>query len=218
MAVTVTLAAASTRLTTLPRLKRELNLTSVGDDKILWDLIQQMSDLIVRKTQRTFALERVTEKLPAKGGLKIVLERVPIVTIHDVKFNGSTVSSTSYSIDNADAGILFRDIGWTTTQLFTHDITRIPLSEGRRHWEFDYTAGYITPGLLSTAGDPNLPADIERACLDLTKMNYLRKEDDPGIQSQRTGDASETRFGTAQSGFPPAITEILREWTRIDPI
>lgn len=218
MTVTVTLAAPTNRLTTLARLKRELNLTSVGDDKIIWDLIQEMSDLIVRETQRTFARERVTEKVDGEGRLRMVLERVPIVTIHNVKFNGSTVSSTSYSVDNADAGILFRDIGWTTTQLFTHDIVRIPLGHGRRLWEFDYTAGYITPGALSTAGNANLPGDIERACIDLVKMNYLRRESDPGVQSQRTGDASETRFGTAQSGLPPAITAVLRGYTRIDPI
>lgn len=214
MSLTVSVPAVTNRLTSLAAVKRELEITTIADDKLLWDQIQQASDFIVRFTGRDFARERVTEKLPAKGAVKLLLERVPIVTLHSVMFDGSTISSTSYEIDNADAGILFRKIGWTTTQLFTHHIVEHPLGDGRRDWEFDYTAGYLTPG--STAGPSNLPGDVERACIDLVKISHLRRSDDPGIQSQRTGDASESRFGTVEIGIPPSIKESLQRWRRLD--
>lgn len=220
MTVTVTSAAPTNKLTTLELVKRELAITSNTDDKLIWDYIQQASDFITQYTGRKFARENITETLAARGSPSLVLERTPVVSITSVALKtstaSSTISSTKYDIQDSDAGVIFKEDGWTATTLYILDIERTPTRFGKLDWTIIYVSGYITPG--STQGDRTLPYDVERACVDIVKSWYLRRSFDPNVKSQRTGDASETLFESQQGtvGIPPSSLSVLDRWKRAD--
>ncbi len=223
MSLTINTTAADKNLTVLATVKAELNISTTDDDDVMTALIRQASDAIVKYTGREFARETVTELLPSFGGTKLMLTRTPVSSVIEVKYDGSTISSTKYAIDDAEAGIIFNEAGWTRTTLEAHYVERIVLSEGRRDWSFNYVGGYITPGGASTTssttsstiyGERDLPRDIERACIDIVKTYFYRRESDPRIKSQRVGETSETLFDTVD--FPSATKALLDRYCRVD--
>lgn len=214
MPITVTSSAVHPELTTLIRVKEELGLTGSTSDSLLVSQIQEASSLIKSYCGREFARETVTETFVGNGMVDTVLARTPVVSITACSFDGSTVGSSTYEIQNPDAGIVRRiDNVWTNTEYKRWNVERYSIPGGKNDWSITYSSGYITPG--STVGQRNLPHDIERACIDITKSLYLRSEEDPRIKHQRTGDASETLFDTTH-GLPPVAEDILKRWRRID--
>jgi hypothetical protein len=214
MTVTVQTPAVHKELTTLLSVKNELGITGSSSDRELISFIEQASDWIGSYCGRTFAKETVVETRDASGGLFMVLTRRPIITITQVTLDGSTISSTTYTIDDANAGLLFRSIGWTSTQLGRHYVEKFPLLHGKRDWSFTYTAGYVTPG--STDSQRNLPYDIEMAAVQLTKALYVARRDDPMVIKQVVGEASETRANSQGWGVPPTVIRSLDKWRSID--
>ena len=214
MPITVNTAADDQRLTTLSRVKLELGISNNDSDQLLNGYIKQASDLITRYTGRVFAEETVTETLPSNGDPILVLERTPISSVTQIKYDGSTVSSTEYLIQDPEAGILFKENGWTSTILYVSHITRWPTRFGKYDWSVQYVAGYKLPN----SSAPDLPEDVERACLDTVKAWYHDREENPNVVSQKTGDASETRFKSADgsAGVPPVTLKMLERWRRVD--
>lgn len=223
MAITIVTSPETILMTELSTLKRELSLDSVDGarDAYLSDLIAQGTDFIRQYTNRNFALTTYRETLQANYPIRpwMILTHTPIVSITGVSFNGSTVSSTTYTVEDADAGLVFREDGWTSSQIYDYYIERQPTNWGRKLWSFTYQAGYVTPCMGSSNGDRTLPYDLERACIDLCKWRYNQSGDfNPGIKRQRTGDASEEYFGTLDDsgGFiPPSIKTLLDSYVRV---
>ena len=222
MALTVTVAASTKLLTQLSTLKRELDLEADDtNDAYLSDLIDQATAFIESYTERVWARETVVE---TKGSLHprapwMVLERTPILSITQVALNGSTISSTTYTIEDPDAGLVFRETGWTRTQLYDFGITRTPTAHTRKDWSFTYVGGYVTPCMSSTEGVRTLPFDVERACIDLCKWRFNQKGDfNPAVKRQRTADASEEYFGSMDDGgtfMPPSVKTILDRYRKM---
>lgn len=216
MTVTITSASTDFRLTTLSRVKDELSISSTSSDAYLSTLILEASDFITDYTNRDFAKQAYTESIGATGTPMMVLDRAPIVSISQIRYNGSTVSSTAYSISNANAGTIQKDDGWADSQIYHQNINAFPTGYAKKLWEIDYVAGYKLPNSTDTGTSaPALPYDIQRACVEIVKASYLRKGQDPMVKSQKTGDASETLFdGAFTSAIPPLATSILSGWIR----
>ena len=112
MALTVTVPASTKLLTQLGTLKRELDLEADdSNDAYLSDLIDQATAFIESYTEREWARETVIE---TKGSLHprqpwMTLERTPIISITQVTLNGSTISSTTYTIEDPDGGLVFKE-------------------------------------------------------------------------------------------------------------
>ena len=218
MALTVTTSASSVRLTSLEYVKAELDITDTVQDLELRRIINQASSFIPSYCNQIFARETLTETLGAAGDNILILERTPIVTINQITFDGTTIGSTTYEIDDPKAGFLFREIGWQGTQIWRHDITLQPTHRTRKKWSVGYTAGYHCHGTTENNGNATIPEDIERAATDLVKSWHLSRSENPNIKSQRTGDAQETLFdGTnkGEGGIPPSVTQLLAKYRRI---
>lgn len=215
MSITVNTAASRKELVLLNTIKDELGITGSGQDGLIASYIKRASAMVESYTGRRFARETVTETLAGSGTPRLLLTRRPIVSITYVKLDGSTQSSTSYAIDDADGGILWKNEGWSPSHITSSFITTRPSGYNQRDWEIKYVAGYITPG--STEGESNLPADIEFATAEIVKAWYLARTDNPNIKSQRVGDSSETKFTeTGMFGMPPVAQTVLSRWRDVD--
>ena len=192
----------------LQTVKDELGLLDDTADTLLLSHIVQASSMICTYTDRIFAQERVVETLDSLGGTKLQLTRRPIVTVHEVKFQDVVVDASSYSIYDADSGVLWRRDGWTSTEFYFQGVTSFPSGEGDLLWEVDYTAGYKMPGEVGAT----LPGDLERSCLDLAKSLYLGKNVDSAVVTRRIGSALEHRSADPESGLPTRIALLLRKY------
>lgn len=210
--LTITTPATETRLALIDSVKLDLNITNDDDDEVISYQIDRASSYIIGYTGRVFARETVNEKLPARNEPTIVLTRTPIITLTSVKYNGALIDSSEYSIDDANAGVIFRETGWSDTTLWDYNITATPTRWGKRLWEFDYISGYALPGTEDTGA--KLPEEVEKACIDIVKSWYLRRDQDPIVMRQRTGDSSETLFDS-KSAVPPFVNNVLNRYKRI---
>lgn len=143
-----------------------------------------------------------SEKVRAPRGTELLLGRTPIIgaitSITDE--DGEVIDADSYSVENADSGIIFREDGWGCPgQLLT----------------VVYTGGWVTPAQAASTGwggpARSLPADIEAAVIDAVVSRYRGMGVDSRIASETVGDASVTyRNATVtDSGLPPSAEGLL---------
>lgn len=216
MSVTVVTPAESTLLTTLQRAKAEMGITDTDDDAVLLGMIARASSAIADETRRVFGIETVTETLDGTGTRLLGLSRAPIIAVSAVTEDGTAI--TDYSIEDAEAGALYRANGWGR-------------SGGLRMWGTEaYSSGYILPGYqdlrysvtyqagyaLPDEASPTLPGAVEQACLETVKAWYGDREG--------AGEVSSLRIGQLQIGYrastepsdrgalPPAALGYLRNY------
>lgn len=200
MSVTVSEQAGTWLLTTLERVKAELGITTTSDDDTLTRMIDRASSAIARETRRTFGVETVTETLDGTGSRLLGLSRTPVIAVTEVTEDSSAI--TDYSLEDREAGALYRAAGWGR-------------SGGLRMWGVEaYSSGYILPGyqdqrysvtyragyvlpdeqndyLNNGPDDPqNLPGAVEQACLETVKAWYSSRDVDPAIANVKVGQLS----------------------------
>lgn len=163
--------------------------------------INACSEAIERIACRHFerTATAVTEYYPGYGGVHLVLDRAPIVsvgTIDLVTIDGTAQGTLdNWRVDNADAGIVYRPGRWPLTADVARTPTRdtIPGSE-RYSIRVQYTAGWITPYQADEStvspyaggalGTRNLPYDIEEACIESVVARWRRGTQGFNIQNQ----------------------------------
>lgn len=217
MTITVTAPASSTKLTTIAAVQLQLGIAIGIDDELIDQLIATASDFIAEYTSRKFARERWTEIVPAYNSNWLQLTLTPIESINSIAVNGTVI--TDYLIEEPDAGLLFREIGWTSSLSFSRSISPHPLSRSSLpRFTVDYYGGYVLPSF--TVGDINLPATISQACIDLVRDWYERLKSDVGdnVKQIKIGDYSisyDTELlGSESLGVSPKILAKLRSWRR----
>lgn len=218
MSITVSVAADSTMLTQLDRVKRELGLTADTDDLILEEMIDRASSAISKETRRVFGRETVTETLDGTGTRLLGLTRTPIVSITSITEDGETVAGSEYSVEDADAGAVYRANGWGR-------------SGGLRMWGTEaFSSGYILPGyqdlrysvtyvagyVLPTEASPTLPGAVEQACIETVKAWYLARDVDPALSSVQVGQLRvsyrDQAANTAPGSLPASALGLLRNY------
>jgi len=156
--LTILTQPSSTDLTTLAKVKQDLGITNTTSDALLSDLISQISDEIVRFTQRSFAKSIFRETLAGFGGRNLVLKKTPVLAVSQILLDDGPI--TDSRIEDPDAGILQRDLGWVWTAgsilgsslgFRRHGLTQtlvgfVPANSELPRFQVDYTAGYSLPG------------------------------------------------------------------------
>jgi len=149
MGITISTHPAHTRLTTLRRLKLELGLAQAGTtgDELLTALIDEATDAIETFCGRSFARAVVTESIPGTGRTRLMVSRTPVVAVSSIVRDTSTVSSSEYSIENANAGFIYREDGWyyTVTEQSADLVERVMPSLPILDYDVTYTGGYLLP-------------------------------------------------------------------------
>lgn len=153
MSLTITAAASNLRLTSLAALKADLGDTTGTNDTLYDAMILRASAAIDAFCHRTFARQTYTEILPGFGRTQLRLAEAPLATVTSVTWDSQPV--TDYSIDNAEAGMLYRRYGWPWSPQFDPGLgqwgvgypyqgTPVPGSEDRA-FTVVYSAGYLLP-------------------------------------------------------------------------
>ena len=203
--VTILTPAANKKLTTLEQIKQELEITNSTDDAFLNDLIDRMSGRIEDFCHRIFAKQTYQEKVAGFGDKILLLTHTPIISVSSVLCDSSPI--TDYEIYNANAGELYRSIGWAWDATVWWKASSFPSSNNpEQNFTVVYEAGYVLPGDDEAQ---TLPKTIEDACIQCVKEAYLKRRDDPNVSSEKLGNYSVTYDPT------PLLFRLLYNWVRI---
>jgi hypothetical protein len=210
-------------LTTLANFKLALNgvttATSTGEDDFMTQLITRATKTVERYIGYPLRHASYSETLPAWDSNRLMVSRTPIQSVAAISHlpEMSSVTTTSWYVENPEAGIIHRDLGWYWSAGVAYDLEAhiIPNSE-LRVFQVDYDAGFVLAG--STTTYETVPDDLEEAILDTAVAFYRSVGQDPTMQSQKIGDLSIT-YARGQSGnaltVTPKAEALLQRWRRI---
>lgn len=223
MIVTVLTSATDSLLSSVADVKDAIGLTDNVDDKTLERFIGRASRQITRFLGRELGVQRYQALVPGYGGPNLQLPAYPVRQILRA-FDGTdtgtaaALSSTDYRLD-AVRGLLNRDAGWAWTAQQHDGIALVDPEPGTEtpRYLVEFSAGYILPtgkdsgstwdGTTDTG--PTLDADIQDACIALTRSLYLSRDRMPGVQSERVGDLSMTYGPDPVGGMPQSVRDLL---------
>lgn len=235
MSVTVMTAATVSNLTTLARVQAELGITPGDTDVevVLLGMISRASSAIATECGRVFACETVYETLKGTNSQILPLTRRPVVAVTSVLEDSEAI--TDYSIEDADAGALYRAAGWRMgygtagyggwdTAAYASGYI-LPGGASTQRYIVTYRAGFTLPDLidpfipLDPSDPPALPGVIEQACLETVKTWYAQSD---GV----VADANSVQVGSlrvqysgaavsdsaARLGLPSVVLGMLRQY------
>jgi len=203
--ITILTPATNKKLATLGQVKQELEITNSTDDAFLNDLIDRMSGKIEDFCHRIFSKQTYREKVAGSGNKIILLTHTPIISVSSVICDSDPV--IDYEIYDAEAGELYREVGWTWDGTIWWKASSFPSFNGQaQNFTVTYDAGYVLPGDDEAQ---TLPKTIEDACIQCVKEAYLKRRDDPNVSSERLGN-----YSVAYDPIP-FLTRLLYNWVRI---
>jgi uncharacterized phiE125 gp8 family phage protein len=205
--VTVTDAADSYDLTVLATVKSELNIPASNqtEDANLSRWIREASQAIATECGRVFAKETISEVFRHSCADRLILTRYPVASITSVTENDdAALDDALYELD-VENGFLYK---------MTADAVPTQISWPSSRTTVVYVAGYE---LLD-----ELPADIERACINMVKMMrsaskrdpLLRSESIPGVLDQ-TWWVGGSGSSNVNQGLPPDVLSLIAPYRNI---
>lgn len=219
--------STDTAALSLSAYKAAAKITTTSDDAILQSALDRATALIEGYIGYPLRRAVYEETVPAGGGNHLSVSRVPVQAIESIAFQGDVVAPTSYDIESALAGLVYRPLGWLWTAGLTWDLAPhvMPNSE-LRDFTVVYEAGYCTNGSTAsgwlTTGEP-VPLELETALISATTFVYRSATRDESVKSKKIGDLSITYQGGTVSGadgpmlsggLPDTIKGILAPWRR----
>ncbi|MHC2016315.1 hypothetical protein [Methylobacterium sp. CM6247] len=214
MSVTVLSRAASGRLTTLENARMDLGGTlGSSSDLQMQRFIDQASSQAASYCRRVFGRETVRERINLCGYRTddggILLDRGPIVRILGGMVDGATYAPEAFEVVGGREVFLTlagERVCWRGSRL-----------------TIDYEAGWLLPGeerevngVATLAED--LPADIERAVIQLVGVAASMSGRDITVKSEQTDGVGQTDFYVqgANASLPhPEAESILSQYRRM---
>ena len=175
------------------------------------------------------------EKHEASGDQKLVLRRFPLISVTEVRYNGTALAATDYDVDTDSGIVQILSPQWYGSYQPSSVNTQRPLKGSERQlYQVDYEAGWVTSAQSEEYNgtyedDPiTLPYDIMVAGLALASLQMQQhKLAGAGIPTrERIGDAeiefsSSIRRGAGatqasmQQGMPDWIATRLGPYRRV---
>jgi hypothetical protein len=210
---------ADNALTTPKELREELGIGSETRPSLVVRCINTASNMIENYCDTTFGYEAArVEKQAGYGRPLMVLGKAPVLSVASVTYDGQTIQSSDYEIQDAEAGLLRNVSGaWCWTAAIQSGITYTPApGTERKLYEVTYSCGYVTPAKAADLGlDRTLPYDLEDACILLAAMRYHTAGRDPTLAAVKLLSHSESYRNSAHSSsMPPRVVEILDKYKR----
>jgi hypothetical protein len=154
---------SSNALVTLGTLKSELGITGTSDDALLERYINVVSGRIERFCNRSlYYVAAQVDSLGGPGTFYLLVTRPPLLSITSITFDGETVDSSDYELDDSEGGVIRGVNAWTWTAGQLNLITQTPLAGTERKLiDVTYAGGYVTDpqsraiGTLTLTGQPS---------------------------------------------------------------
>jgi uncharacterized phiE125 gp8 family phage protein len=192
-------------LTTIAALKAELDIADTASDAALTTLIRQQSAAVERYCNRSFGLRGVTDRRRLNRSAPcLILSVLPVVAVTSVTVDGAELDEDAYEIADAENG----DEGSGLLYRSGDNDRRIPWAAGKI--VVAYQAGYVLPGVTGY----DLPADVERACLDLCVRAWAARGRDPTLRGYENPDVERFTYTATDSidlrrGLPLPVAGLL---------
>ncbi len=221
--LTVLTTSTADKLATLASLKANLGITTTSDDDQLTEHLAAASQAIIDELGYWPLRQRYSETVGGYGDLTLMLKRTPIRYVNRIMVGSQLVDPTTYTIDNAEAGVISRDQGWPWTAGIEWDLdAHVQPKSERKRFTVDYEAGWIlsteTPdanGFLTNSPTGTVPPSIVQATLITARAFWLSKRRDPLIQSKSVGDLSITYSkNPVKTGIPGDAMGLIERWKR----
>jgi hypothetical protein len=204
--VTVTAGPNVTKLTTLDRIKTELEIADNSKDVQLGQKIDEATSDIEAHLGRTLSRATLQETFWGDGSCLeyLVLNRAPVASVTSVTVDDVAVSSNEYRLD-ADAGILYRldASGYPSVWIWCKSIVIV------------YVAGFLLPGEIGR----NLPPAIEAGAIELLQSYWLSKGRDPLIRAEDVPGLGSVQYWVGAVGeagdLPPSVTSKIAPFRRV---
>jgi uncharacterized phiE125 gp8 family phage protein len=202
---TVTTAPEYTALTTLDRVKLELDIDTDANDILLTSKIREASGDIEAQLSRTLCRAGITERFWGEPYCTefLILNRWPVVSIASVTVDDVAVDSDEYRVD-LETGQLFRldASGYPSVWAWCKDILVV------------YTAGYLMPEDSS----PTLPAALEGAAVDLVSSYWQQRGRDPRVRAEDIPGIASVQYWVGSIGssgeLPPSVMTKIAPYRR----
>ena len=192
----VNTAADVTALTTVERIKLELNITGADYDELLAAKIDDATSDIALRCLPSLKRETVTETFfPDRQGVqaeKLILRRFPVASVTSITLDEDLVDAAEYRLN--DAGLIYR----------------LTTSGHPREWWFIkriavvYVAGYLLPGQLNR----DLPP-FEAAAIELVSSYWASRGRDPAVMEEENVGVARFRYWVGAIGaagdLPPGV-------------
>ncbi len=199
---------AANALTTLEAAKEYLQVkaSDTTKDNIIKMLINASSGAIEQWCNRKFKKQTHAEYHRGHGRQRLLLDQSPVVSVTSVELNSAALDSAEYEIEDADAGILYRETGWPWKGYSVGLVGEPGVST--RNIKVVYVAGYVLPKDATADNPRTLPWALEMACWKLVEYYFKT-------------DISHFSTTFAQSGavfkpseMPPHVAKLLEPFTR----
>lgn len=183
--LTVVTPAASARLATLAQVKADLSISGSGEDAALEALLDQASAAIASYCRRVFGLEVLSETIRlTRAAPMLLLARPQVAAITSVIEEARTLDAAEYELDGP-SGLVARLVGGRLSIWAAQKIV------------VAYSAGWVMPA----SGSPTLPADIQRACMQLVASLYAARGRDLSIRSEGAQDVGQISYMDPRAGM-----------------
>lgn len=211
---------ADSDLTLPATVATEIGVTA-GDAR-LPRLVSAASDAIARYLSRRLHYgAAITEKVPAFGRPRLLLDVTPIVSVASVTLSDGTVV-TDFTRENDEAGFLYRRACWASTGLSRGGLPpQNDLAPGTEEPSITvvYAGGWVTPAQAAAPTSPptrTLPYDLEEAAIQTVSGLYRGNGRDPSVASEGLGDYSVSYRGEISPAgiIPPNIIGLLEKYRR----
>ena len=219
MSVVVTSAAATRALTTAARITTATGLGTVPDTLIL-----AASALVVSRLGYELAKETVTETLQGTDRYRLIVSRVPVISISAATAYGTSIA-TEITIEDKGLGFLTRDASWPSASYFARGASDFPHPDmGELPYSITYVAGYWLPSFSGSAGgtDVLLPDWAEMAAIDIAKVLHLQRGSASLIASENVGGEYAVTYARAAladargiAGLSPVAEALLAPHARV---
>lgn len=230
----VCVSATSTdgAISTSANLRLVMGTTSTADDAYQQLLVARASRWAETFVGYPLLAQTYTETLASYSNLNLMVARTPIRVILRMFDSTSTASATEYCstnfrVEDADAGLLSRDVGWAWTAGVQYYLGRTVVANSElKPWMVSYTAGFVGPtgmdanspiwstcgGLQnSTSTGSTVPMDIEQAVL--LKAAEWARGNPAGIASEGIADLT-VSYMTA-GNYRSEAEDLLRPYQRV---
>lgn len=216
--IAVVTPAEVTALTTLERIKLELNINSDASDDLLLAKIDEATSDIAMRCEPTLKRETVTETFyPDRNGScaeKLILRRYPVASISSVTVDGVALAE-AVIVDDVVTALAEYRVDGESGLLYRQTTAGYP-----RHWSFcqsiavTYAAGYLLPG----EANRNLPPSLEAACIELLSSYWASRGRDPTLRAEENVGVARFEYWIGAVGpagdLPPGVMSKIRPYRK----